>query len=112
MPAHDMFPFIGIKDFREKANNMTDDTKKDNPTFATAFIVKPQIHEAWKLAVAEEIYVLHEFDLSSLQIFEAQVNDASYAMSGSASKINRKRKRIDNKKTSEMIEMKSFKLSI
>ena len=100
VPAHDMFPFVGIEDFREKANNMADEMKKANPTFATAFVVKPQIYEGWQLAVAEAMDVLYDLDLSPLKIFEEQVNDAPSTMSDSTSNINRKRKRKDNKETS------------
>ena len=43
-------PFVEIEHFREKANNMTDEMKKDIPTFATAFIVKPQMTPGnWQL---------------------------------------------------------------
>ncbi|XP_014222900.1 histone-lysine N-methyltransferase NSD2-like isoform X1 [Trichogramma pretiosum] len=95
IPSHHMIPFLGIEDFRNKANQITNDVRKKEPKFASALTIKPNIFPTWQKAVAEAMDVLYELDLSSTEIFKAKLKDMTNKVSKSDEKTSNKRKRKD-----------------
>ncbi|KAJ8687317.1 hypothetical protein QAD02_023111 [Eretmocerus hayati] len=75
VPAHHMFPFTGIHDFRRRASLVDDAMKKKDPKLAAALVVKPNLFGNWQKAVAEAMDVLYELDLTSLENFKPRLKD-------------------------------------
>ncbi|XP_058807272.1 histone-lysine N-methyltransferase NSD2-like [Phymastichus coffea] len=102
VPAHHMIPFVGIEDFRKRANMVTDMIRKKEPKFAAALTIKPSTFLTWQKAVAEAMDVLYDLDHSSLENFKINAKDIVKVNPTKSTIASRKRKRKYDKNTAKV----------
>lgn len=86
-----MMPFTGVKDFQDMGDSLPPETKKRDPKYAAAFVVKPGTRAKWETAVFEATEVLSMTDEQRAEMFRPQVKTPK-AVTPKVAKTNSKEK--------------------